>query len=61
MAKYKCKVFNETNNPVELERLVNKFLKNNEIEIIHYNQSSTGRMDTTVTISIIYQDRVALS
>jgi hypothetical protein len=58
--RYKCVIFNRKSSPNLLEDDVNEFLKNNDIEIIHYKQTSTGRIDTTVTISIIYQDSVKL-
>ena len=59
--KYKCAIFNRSEAPNLLEEDINDFFKDNDIEIIHYKQSSTGRIDTTVTISIIYKDNDAVT
>lgn len=50
----RMKIFSATNDPQWVEDRLNKWLTENDITIVRVLQSQSGRIDTTITITIFY-------
>ena len=50
----KVMIFSETNDPFSVQVEINEWLAENQVTIVRVLQTQSGRMDTTLTITIFY-------